>query len=88
MNPLDFFPYHNRHITFEYRGETKHGVVIDSIPYNLKRFSTEYIFIPTPKMKSWKDAQDRRDKNEMEKYEEKIDILDIKNPSFVRHVNS
>ena len=85
MDHLSFFPFHNRHIKFLYDGVPKKGVVIDSIPYDKKKFSTEYIYISTKNMRAWKDAEKTHDKSAMQALEEKINLLKITEPSLINH---
>jgi len=83
MDHASFFPFHNRHIKFLYDGQERQGVVVDSIPYGKKEFSTQYIYIPTTNMIAWKDAERRGDKAAMKALEGEIDILRITNPSLL-----
>lgn len=83
MDHLSFFPFHNRHIKFFYDGHEMYGVVIDSIPYNEKSFSTQYVYIPSNKLREWKEAEDNHDKTRMKLLEQEIDILKISDPSLI-----
>lgn len=85
MDQLSFFKYHNRHIRFEYEGQQLQGVVVDSIPYDEKQYSTEYAFIPTNRMRAWKDAEDERDEQAMRNLERRIDLRLVKNPELLNH---
>lgn len=83
MDHLSFFPYHNRHIKFLYDESLFEGVVIDSIPYNEKDFSTQYAFVSIELMQEWKNAEKRIDKSAMRALEKKIDISKIRNPELM-----
>ena len=63
MNFLEFLPYHNRLIKFRYKGETLEGVVIDVIPYDIKKKESEYLFIPNDQLGKWKDPDSIKDDN-------------------------
>ena len=85
MDQLSFFKYNNRHIKFEYKGESRAGVVVDSIPYDEKEFPTQYIYIATKDMIDWKDAERRRDKMKMKRLEQKINLQFVENPQLLNH---
>ncbi|MBK9285868.1 MAG: hypothetical protein IPM51_16355 [Sphingobacteriaceae bacterium] len=85
MDHVSFFPFHNRHIRFLYDGQEMQGVVVDSIPYNEKAFSTQYVYIATRNMRAWKDAEKIQDNRAMRALEKKIDLLKITNPSLINH---
>lgn len=63
MNFLEFLPCHNRLIKFRYKGETLEGVVIDVIPYDIKKKESEYLFIPNDQLGKWKDPDSIKDDN-------------------------
>lgn len=83
MDHFSFFPFHNRHIKFYYEGIEMQGVVIDSIPYNEKEFSTQYVYIPTVSMMEWKEAENNHDIDGMRSLETIIDVSKITNPSYL-----
>ena len=84
MNHLIFLPYHNKLIKFRYSGEWKIGVVLDEIPYNRKKKSTEYIYIPSENLAAWRTADRTDDQKAKEGLQEVIDILNISEADFFR----
>ncbi len=83
MDQLNFFKYHNRYISFEYKGERLQGVIVDSIPYDKKKFPTEYVFIQTNNMRAWKNAEKERNEDAMRRFEKKINLEIVKNPQLI-----
>ena len=83
MNHLEFIKYHNRHISFTYKGKTKTGVVLNLIPYNKKKNGTDYVFIPTKYLKDWKIASKVKRKN----LQQVIDIRYISSARFYNQQN-
>jgi hypothetical protein len=83
MDPVSFFPFHNRHIRFSYKGQIMSGVIVDSIPYDEKDFGSQYVYIPTNKMIDWKNAEAINDEVTMKAIEQKIDVLRVNDPSLI-----
>lgn len=77
MNHLEFLPYRNRHIRFHYRGQWRTGVILDEIPYDEKKKSTDYILIPTSNLKEWRTADIVDDAETKGLLQEVIDIIEI-----------
>lgn len=78
MNHIEFFPYHNRLITFMMKNDPtlKEGVVFDT-NYETKEKHTHYIFVERKNVKDWTSARIANNTKAMKALETVIDIEDI-----------
>lgn len=84
MTHIEFFPFHNRHIKFRLRnGQELHGVLLDMMDYNNKKVHTEYIFIPTERMREWKEADTTGNVALKEQLQSIIDIENIESAELL-----
>ena len=88
MNHISFLPYHNRHISFQFKEGVRivelSGVVVDTLKYNEKKSPTEYVFIPTKSMVEWHEAHNKGDKKREKELERVIDIRNIVSAKLLR----
>ena len=62
MDHLQFSNYHNRFITFLYRGEILRGVVLDNWTYKKPEEKWGYFFIPLGILRKWELAKESGNK--------------------------
>lgn len=70
---------HNHHIKFRLENsETIYsGVLMDIIPFEEKTKNSEYVFVSTPNLRKYKEAENENDQDMMNNLSNKIDISEI-----------
>lgn len=77
MNHLQFFHYHNKIITFLYRGQILRGVVLDNWTYKRPEEKWGYFFINLSILRKWEAAKESGNKVLMRNLMHRVEIAEI-----------